>query len=126
MYGHVISPDGKFIAYFFRPPELDSALQLEIVPVEGGAVAKILPGVGDGSQVRWSPDGKSIDYVETREGIGNLWRRPIDGGQARRLSDWQQALIFRFAWSRDGKQLACARGMRATDVVLIENLDLNE
>ena len=92
--------------------------------MDGSVAAKILKPLGDGSRVQWSPDGKSLDYIETRSGVSNLWRRPVDGnGEPRKLSDWNQDLVFRFAWSFDGKQLACARGVHVSNVVLIENLE---
>ena len=126
MFGHVISPNGQQILYHYRSPELDSKLQVEVIPAQGGEVTRTFPNISDANLARWSADGKAIDYVETREGIGNLWRQPVDGGPPRRLSAWQQNLIFKFAWSADGKQFACARGARANDVVLIENLDLSQ
>lgn len=126
MFGHVISPNGQEILYHYRSPELDSKLQVEVIPVQGGEVIRTFPNISDANLTRWSSDGKAIDYVETREGVGNLWRQPIDGGQPRRLSTWQQNLIFKFAWSGDGKQFVCARGARTNDVVLIENLHLNQ
>jgi len=124
VFGHTVSPDGKLIAYYHRPLELDSKLQIEIISTDGGAPLKTFPAP-DASQLEWSSDGKSIDYVETREGVGNLWRISLDGRSPKQLSDWQQNLVFRFAWSPDGQRIACARGVRARDVVLIENLQLN-
>jgi Tol biopolymer transport system component len=77
--------------------------------------------------MRWSPDGKAIDYVETRDGVGNIWRLSVDGaGEPRKLTDWKDALIFRFAWSPDGKRLVCARGTHGNDLVLLEDLDFSQ
>jgi hypothetical protein len=39
----------------------------------------------------------------------------------KRLTDFSTDSIFYFAWSRDGKQLALARGTVTHDVVLISN-----
>ena len=41
------------------------------------------------------------------------------GGTPRQLTDFRSDLTFFFDWSRDGKQLALARGTRTNDVVLI-------
>jgi hypothetical protein len=38
------------------------------------------------------------------------------------LTDFKTDHIFFFDWSRDGRQLALARGTRASDVVLINDL----
>ena len=123
VFGHTISPDGKLIAYYYRSPELDAKLQLEIISIDGGSAIKAFDAP-DASPIKWSPDNKAIDYFETHEGVGNLWRIQADGTQPKKLTDWKQDLIFNFAWSMDGKQLVCARGARLRDIVLIENLSL--
>ena len=51
-------------------------------------------------------------------------RMPLDGGKPRQLTNWQSDLIFWFAWSPDGKQLACARGSNVRDLILMEDLNL--
>jgi hypothetical protein len=47
--------------------------------------------------------------------------QPIDGSSSTHLTDFKDGRIFNFAWSRDGKQLALARGTVTNDVVLISN-----
>jgi Tol biopolymer transport system component len=127
IFNQVLSPDRHSVLYHFRPPELDSKQTMEIITLDGSAAPKTLMPLGDGSRVQWAPDGKFIDYVDTRAGVSNLWRRSIDGNSPpKQLSDWKQDLIFRFAWSFDGKQVACARGVHASDVVLIENLTISD
>jgi len=39
----------------------------------------------------------------------------------RQLIDFKSDRVFRFAWSRDGKQLAIARGNINKDVILISS-----
>ena len=48
--------------------------------------------------------------------------QPLAGGAPRRLTDFKTDRIFRYAWSRDGKHLACSRGVETNDVVLISDL----
>ena len=124
MHSHAVSPDGKLIAYYHRPPDFNAPMQVQIVSAENGAVVKSFPLLGDGSRINWSPDGKSLDYIETREGVSNLMRMPMDGGKARQLTDWKSDQIFWFAWSPDGKQLACVRGTNVKDLILMEDLNL--
>jgi TolB protein len=120
-----VSPDGKLLAYYHRPPDFDAPVRVQIVSADSGEVVKTLPVLGDGSRVSWSPDGKSLDYVETRDGVSNLMRMPLEGGQPRQLTNWQSDdLIFWFAWSPDGKKLACARGSNVRDLILMEDLNL--
>jgi len=47
--------------------------------------------------------------------------QPIDGGPPRMLTDFKSDGIFWFDFSRDGKQLAVARGTQTSDVVLFSD-----
>jgi len=60
-----------------------------------------------------------LTYIVTRQGISNIWSQSIDGGEAKQLTDFTDNRIFRFAWARDGKHLACERGLDINDIVLI-------
>ncbi|MEP6637134.1 MAG: hypothetical protein ABJB97_10450, partial [Acidobacteriota bacterium] len=70
---------------------------------------------------RWTTDGRALTYVVTSAGVSNIWLQPIDGVAPRQLTTFKADRIFSFEWSRDGKQLLVARGMVASDVVLISN-----
>ncbi|HKG21865.1 MAG TPA: hypothetical protein VKC34_08185, partial [Blastocatellia bacterium] len=63
--------------------------------------------------------GRALTYVDNRGGIANIWSQPLAGGEPRPLTDFKSDQIFSFAWSRDGRQLACSRGVITSDVVLI-------
>jgi Tol biopolymer transport system component len=67
----------------------------------------------------WSADGKQVLYVDTRNGVSNIWSQPITGGTPKQLTNFKSDLIFAFDLSRDGKQLAVSRGSVSNDVVLI-------
>jgi Tol biopolymer transport system component len=75
----------------------------------------------NGSHLPWPPDSKTIDYLLTRGGVTNLWRQPLTGGEPKQITNFTSGLIFSFCWSRDGKQLALARGSLSSDIVLISN-----
>jgi len=49
-------------------------------------------------------------------------RLGLDGGPSKQLTNFKPDLLFPFAWSRDGRQLALARGSVTKDVILISNL----
>jgi Tol biopolymer transport system component/tRNA A-37 threonylcarbamoyl transferase component Bud32 len=40
-----------------------------------------LTNVGDNSDPEWSPDGRSIQFLSTRDGTSGVWRLPIDGSR---------------------------------------------
>ena len=72
-------------------------------------------------QHRWSSDGKAILYLDNKNGVTNIFSQAIDGGTPKQLTNFTTDRIFNFDWSRDGKQLACARGVVTTDVILIKD-----
>jgi Tol biopolymer transport system component len=114
-----VSPDGKLIACYYWDEKLDSQLGIALFPIEGGEPVKTfnLPA----HTVRWTRDGSALTYVDSRSGVSNLWSQPIDGGKPVQLTDFKSDLIFAFEWSRDGRQLACARGVATSDVVLFSD-----
>jgi eukaryotic-like serine/threonine-protein kinase len=117
-----VSPDGKLIVCYYKEHPDAPSYKIAIIPFEGGQPTKIFdvpqtvpryPGP------RWTADGRAVAYVDTRNGISNIWIQPLDGGPPKQLTDFKSDLIFDFEWSRDGRQLALARGIQTTDVVLI-------
>lgn len=116
----VISPDGKWIAFQTTGDQPNSRGKLAIVPFDGGQPPKLLeiPLV----QYRWSADGKAILYLDDKEGVSNIWCQPVDGGAQKQLTKFTADQIFSFDWSRDGKTMACSRGVVMTDVVLFKDI----
>jgi len=114
-----VSPDGKWIACFYQDPK-DGNFKIALMPFAGGE-----PALFEGMALpellafRWSPDSRALTYIATQQGVSNIWSKPIDGGPARQLTNFTTDRIFRFAWSRDGKFLACERGVVINDAVLI-------
>jgi len=43
-------------------------------------------GAGIRRQPRWSPDGKTLAFISTREGGAQVWLLPIAGGDAHKVS----------------------------------------
>lgn len=116
-----VSPDEKSIACIL--PEPGTRGKLGLLSSEDGHLVKQfdVPAPLNGGPIRWSPDGKALDYILTIDGVSNIWRQPIDGGPAKQLTDWRTDRIFRFDWSRDG-QLLCERGTYVDDVILIRDI----
>jgi serine/threonine protein kinase/dipeptidyl aminopeptidase/acylaminoacyl peptidase len=119
-----VSPDGKLIACTYHDGQPTSPTKIALVPSEGGQPARVLDL--QASLYQWSWDGKAIIYLDTKGGVSNLWSRPIDGGPPKQLTNFNGDRIFTFDWSRDGKQLVCARGVQTTDVILIKDIGQGE
>jgi serine/threonine protein kinase/Tol biopolymer transport system component len=117
----VVSPDGQKLACWYREVA-NAKWQIAIIPITGGSPEKIisLPPTADTPiPVRWTPDGRGISYVDTRNGVSNIWYQPLEGGEPKQITAFTADQISWFDWSRDGKQLACSRGRVTSDVVLI-------
>jgi TolB protein len=116
-----ISPDGKLLAYLAMPATMSGSTVLTVVPFGGGSPLYRLDVPMGAFEIHWVPDGKALDYILTRGGASNIWRQPLAGGPPMQITNFKSDRIFFFAWSRDGKQLALARGTISSDVVLISN-----
>ena len=110
----ILSPDGKFMLYYYRENAESESAKIEIVPVTGGDPTISLDAPKDSHDEGWSPDGKAIVYIKDENRVSNVWSQPLDGGSPRQLTNWSAEQIFAFAWSRDGKQLAVSRGRVST------------
>jgi Tol biopolymer transport system component len=121
------SPEGNSLACLYREEQPNSPLKLAIFPLEGGQPTQVFDASILAEEVslvpppRWTTDGRALTYVVTSAGVSNIWLQPINGGAPRQLTTFKADRIFSFEWSRDGKQLLVARGMVASDVVLISN-----
>jgi serine/threonine protein kinase/Tol biopolymer transport system component len=123
-----VSPDGKQIAciYSYEGTEKPIA-NFGVIPFDGGPATKIAerpPSAHlSGQPIRWTPDGRSIAYLDLREGVTNIWSLPVGGGQPRQLTRFTTDRIYAFAWSPDGKWLAMSRGATTADAVLISEVN---
>jgi eukaryotic-like serine/threonine-protein kinase len=115
----VISQDGKWIAFQTSGDQPASGPKLGIVPFDGAQPLKLLDVKF--IQYRWSADSKAILYLDNKEGVSNVWSQAVDGGAPKQLTKFTADQIFSFDWSRDGKMMACSRGVVTTDVVLIKD-----
>jgi TolB protein len=119
-----VSPDGTLIAYADRGEAVESPVQIVVIPFEGGEPVKkfdLPPTANLDIPVHWTLDGRSLTYVDSREGVSNVWSQSLEGGAPKRITSFTSDQIFTFDWSHDGKQLALWRGSPTRNVVLISN-----
>jgi eukaryotic-like serine/threonine-protein kinase len=115
----VISPDGNLVACLFQE-EANAPRRIALLPVVGGAPVKYLDiPLFARPTVRWYPDGQALSYISPQDDSSNIWLQPLSGTPPTRLTDFRSERIFAYAWSRDGRYLACARGLINRDVVMI-------
>lgn len=114
-----VSPDGKLIAFRSMDIQKRSA-GVAVISFEGGPPIHTLQ-LGF-TPVRWSPDSRSLTYVQGQGNVDNLWSQPVDGGPPQQITHFDALQIFNFDWSADGKRLALARGLVNTDVIELQDL----
>jgi Tol biopolymer transport system component len=114
-----VSPDGKWVACLYQETPA-APRQVAILPASGGPPTQILnlPAFHPTS-LRWHPDGRALTYLLRQDGAMNLWRQSLTGDAPQKVTHFQTERIFAYAWSRDGRTLACARGTVNRDVVMI-------
>jgi len=84
-----LSPDGKWVAYTVSTPSLQdnrNVARVWVVEVATGKSRQLTGGPGSDRQPRWSPDGKTLAFVSTRDSGAQVWVLPIGGGDARKVS----------------------------------------
>jgi Tol biopolymer transport system component len=121
----VVSPDGKFVAFWYNDAQQNSRWRLKVINFEGGATFNIFDVAATvqvqwDTPLHWSQDGKYLVYVDHSGGIDNLWGQPIDGGAPKQLTSFDEGRIFAFGWLKDGG-LVTSRGVITADVVLIKD-----
>lgn len=115
------SPDGRFVAFTFRPFSDLHRLDVRLVEVESGALRTLAgtPGVRSW-HARWSPDGQLLAFLSQQSGYNEVWVVRADGEGLQQISNLG-CDVGEFAWSPDGTRLACTvnRG-GAFDLALLD------
>src|SRR5438874_11036779 len=86
-----LSPDGKWVAYTVTEESLKDNRGITrtwVAEVATGSTRQLTAGPGSDRQPRWSPDGRTLAFVSTRENGAQLWVLPVvgGGGEARRVT----------------------------------------
>ncbi len=117
----VMHPSGRRAAFYFVNAE--GRFRLGVASVDGGPLLVDLPTEVPSANSRLVLTDDGV-YLNTMPGDrANVWLQPLDGRPARRITSFEDQLVFDFAISRDGKTLAVARGPRLRDAQLITGFD---
>jgi eukaryotic-like serine/threonine-protein kinase len=123
-----VSPDGKWLACFHARSNAKvstgTVYDLAILSLDDKSQRKIFPFRGrrldvTHSILQWSVDGSAIFYNASVDNVGNIWQQPVDGSEPKQITNFKEADISSFAFSRDARTLACARGTLASDALMI-------
>jgi Tol biopolymer transport system component/DNA-binding winged helix-turn-helix (wHTH) protein len=118
-----VSPDGAVIACLYSTAPGTYPGHIALYPFAGGEPLRVFEtDVLAAQNLRWTPDGRFITYLEEpATGASKLWLQPREGGAPRLLLTSEVEKFFGWDWSRDGKQLALVRGLWTTNVVLVKD-----
>jgi len=120
-----LSPDGRWLAFTVTRPAVGKdgyRASVWLAPADGSEPARRLTyGPRSDAHPRFSPDGRTLaflsdrrtkveeepkrDAVKDRQDGVQVHLLPLDGGEARRLTDLPRG-VSSFEWSPDGSQLA--------------------
>lgn len=106
-----LAPDGSWVAYAVdvRDGEQDKTISnLWMSSWDGKRNLQLTRSVKGASSPRWSPDGRSLAFLEARgddNAKAQVWLLDRDGGEARQLTRLPGG-VDEFEWSPDGKRVA--------------------
>ena len=103
-----LSPDGTSIVFTVTTsdlPKAQSASHIWMMSADGGAPRQLTQHEKGESSPVFSPDGKQLAFISSRDGAPNLYVLPLDGGEARKLTNISTGTADPL-WSPDGKWIA--------------------
>ena len=105
-----LSPDGKLVAYVRTttdPATLKRNADIWVVAADGSATPKLLVGGEKAENTpRWSPDGKHLAFISTRDGASQVYVADADGTHVRQVTKVDGGVQPPLVFSPDGATLA--------------------
>jgi dipeptidyl aminopeptidase/acylaminoacyl peptidase len=103
-----ISPDGRAVVYSVGAADMETnriAHNIWIVSTAPGSQPRQLTDTGHDTRPQWSPDGKSIAFLSSRDGTAQVYVMPAKGGNAKKITSLSTGADNE-KWSPDGRWLA--------------------
>ena len=102
-----LSPDGTLVAFTVSTPSIEdnrASSRVWLAEIATGESWQATVGTGNERLPRWAPDGRTLTFVSTRDGSPQIWRMPLRGGEASKITSVGHG-IADYLWSPDGKAL---------------------
>lgn len=112
----------KIVYVFDRLQGTDGKFQIDVANPDGSDAKNLLPHKAFDESPRFSPDGKSIVFVSTRDKNQDIWTMDASGQNLKRLTS-DPAADNSPCWSPDGKRIAFASARAGSFDVWTMNAD---
>ncbi len=103
----IISPDGRRIAFVVTENNLRkgrSNQDVYLMNSDGSGLRNLTDNPSADNHPRWSPDGRKLLFISTRENGPQAWVVTPDGGTPERLTDFSMG-VADAEWTPDGAHL---------------------
>jgi dipeptidyl aminopeptidase/acylaminoacyl peptidase len=108
----ILSPDGRWVMFSTVSVDLaknSKTPHLWLVPSGGGEAKQATDGTGEDGP-RWSPDGKQVMYISSRDGESQVWVTDFDSAAGAISSEPRRVTSISTGvedalWSPDGKNI---------------------
>jgi Tol biopolymer transport system component len=109
-YSAEVSPDNRLVAYIAVPDvEGASPTTCIVTSIEGGAPVATFTWPQQSSLPKWTPDGKALSFLVSKDNVANLFIQPLSGGPPHPVTRLTEDGIDNYLWSPDGKRLVLQR-----------------
>ncbi len=99
-----VSPDGRWAAVVQAEFDIDankSTTDIWLVSLTKGERRRLTTSPARDWHPRWIAGGKELVFLSTRSGDSQIWKIPLDGGEAVQVTNLYSG-VDSFAWSADG------------------------
>jgi dipeptidyl aminopeptidase/acylaminoacyl peptidase len=105
-----LSPDDRTVVFVRTTTDLESGARnadIWSVPADGSAEPKaLIAGPRGESTPRFSPDGRRIAFISTRDGAPQVYVADAAGGNVKKVTDLARGVKAPLVFSPDGRRLA--------------------
>lgn len=105
-----LSPDGSMIAYTVRETKMDTEessflTHIWVAAADGSMNRQFTRGESSATNPQFTPDGKSLSFISSRDGERQVYTIYLDGGEAKQITNAKNG-VNSFLWSPDGSKIA--------------------